>query len=386
MHILKLVTKNMLRHKLRTVLTILGIAIAVMAFNLMRTVISAWNSGVEASAANRLVTVQKVSFIYDLPYAYRDQITKLPGVKKVSFANWFSGVYIDKNQFFARFAVEPETFFELYPEYLVSNEEKAKFIQQRSACIIGAKTAKQYNLKVGDLMNIDGDIYPGKWQMEVVGIYHGKDKTVDETAMMFNWNYLNEQIRQSEPGRENRVGWYIVDINNPAERASISMAIDNLFANSTAETKTQSEKEFQQSFVSMSGAIISAINVVSYVIIGIILLILSNTMVMTARERIREYAVLKTLGFSSGHIFGLIAGESLLISSIGGALGLAITFPACKGVSDGLPANWFPVFNIEPITIVMAVGAAILAGVLSSVFPIYRALQMKIVDGLRQIG
>ena len=386
MRILKLITKNMLRHKLRTMLTILGIAIAVMAFNLMRTVVSAWNSGVEASAPDRLVTVQKVSFIYDLPFAYRDQILRVPGVKEVSFANWFSGVYIDKNQFFARFAVDPETFFDVYPENIISKEEKDKFIQQRNACIIGAKTAKQYNLKIGDIMNIDGDIYPGKWQMEIVGIYHGRDKTVDETAMMFNWNYLNEQVKKNEPGRENRVGWYIVKIDNPSNRATISLAIDNLFANSTAETKSQSEKEFQQSFVSMSGAIITAINFVSYVIIGIILLILSNTMVMTARERIREYAVLKTLGFSSGHIFGLIAGESLLISCIGGAVGLAITFPIIKGVSEGLPSTWFPVFNIEPITIVMAVLAAIFAGVLSSVFPIYRALQMKIVDGLRQIG
>jgi putative ABC transport system permease protein len=376
----------MLRHKLRTILTILGIAIAVMAFNLMRTVISAWNAGVEASAANRLVTVQKVSFIYPLPLSYRDQISKIPGIKKISFASWFSGVYIDKNQFFARFAVEPETFFEVYPEYIISDDVRAKFIKQRNACILGVKTAKQYNLKIGDIMTIEGDIYPGKWQMEVVGFYHGNNETVDETAMVFNWNYLNEQIKQTQPRRANYVGWYIIDIENPANRASISLAIDNLFANSAAETKTQSEKEFQQSFVSMSGAIITAIDFVSYVIIGIILLILSNTMVMTARERIREYAVLKTLGFSSLHIFGLIGGESLAISCIGGAAGLAITFPICRGIYHSLPSGWFPVFNIEPITIVFAVLTAIMAGVVSSVFPIYRALNMKIVDGLRQIG
>jgi putative ABC transport system permease protein len=383
---MKLIIKNMLRHKLRAFLTILGIAIAVMAFNLMRTVISAWNSGVEASSANRLVTVQKVSFIYSLPYSYKDQIAKVPGVKKISFASWFSGIYIDKNQFFARFAVEPETFFDVYPEYIISDDVQAKFIKQRNACILGAKTAKQYNLKVGDIMTIEGDIYPGTWQMEVVGFYHGKNETVDETAMIFNWNYLNEQIKQTTPRRADYVGWYIVEIDNPANRASISLAIDNLFANSSAETKTQSEKEFQQSFVSMSGAIITAIDFVSYVIIGIILLILSNTMVMTARERIREYAVLKTLGFSSFHIFGLIAGESLLISCIGGAIGLAITFPICRGVYHSLPAGWFPVFNVEPITIALAVTAALMAGVISSVFPIYRALRMRIVDGLRQIG
>jgi putative ABC transport system permease protein len=386
MRVLKLIFKNMLRHKLRTILTIVGIAIAVMAFNLMRTVISAWNAGVEASSANRLVTVQKVSFIYSLPYSYRDQIAKLPGVKKITFMNWFAGVYIDKNQFFGRLAAEPETFFDVYPEYVITDEARSKFIKQRNACILGAKTARQYNLKVGDLMTIEGDIYPGTWQMEVVGIYHGKHENDDETNMVFNWNYLNEHLKQVQPGRANNVGWYVVEIDNPANRASISLAIDNLFANSSAETKTQSEKEFAQSFVSMSGAIITAIDFVSYIIIGIILLILTNTMVMTARERIREYAVLKTLGFSSMHIFGLIAGESLLISCIGGAIGLAITFPICRGIYHSLPSGWFPVFNVEPITIVLAVLAALMAGIISSVFPIYRALSMKIVDGLRQIG
>ncbi|MFI5252797.1 MAG: ABC transporter permease [Bacteroidota bacterium] len=386
MRVLKLILKNMLRHKLRTTLTVIGIAVTVLAFNLMRTVISSWNSGVQESAANRLATVQKVSFIYPLPLAYRDQILKLPGVKRITFANWFAGVYIDKNQFFARFAVEPETFFDVYPEYVITPEVRNKFISQRNACIVGLKTARDYKLKVGDLMNIDGDIYPGKWQMEIVGFYHGKNENIDETAMMFNWNYLNEQVKQTQPTRANHVGWYIEEIDNPANRASISLGIDNLFANSPAETKTQSEKEFQQSFVSMSGAIISAINIVSYVIIGIILLILTNTMVMTARERVREYAVLKTLGFSSIHIFGLIAGESLFISCIGGAIGMAVTFPACRGIYRNLPPGWFPVFNIEPMTIVFAVLTVILAGVISSMFPIYRALHMKIVDGLRQIG
>ena len=175
-------------------------------------------------------------------------------------------------------------------------------------------------------------------------------------------------------------------IQNPNDRATISRAIDNLFANSPAETKTQTEKEFQQSFVSMSGAIITAINVVSFVIIGIILLVLSNTMVMTARERIREYAVMKTLGFTTSHITTLIAGESLLISSIGGILGLAVTFPIAEGIHKGLPTGWFPVFSVEPITVILAASTAILAGVISSVFPITKAAKMKIVDGLRQIG
>lgn len=386
MRVFKLVFKNMLRHKLRTALTIFGIAIAVMAFGLMRTVVSAWNAGVEASAINRLVTVHKVSFIFDLPLAYRDQIARIPGVKTVSYANWFQGVYIDENQFFARLAVDPETFFDLYPEFVISSSAKEALKKQRNACVIGEKIARDYKLKIGDLMSIEGDIYPGHWEMQVVGIYRGRDETVDETQMLFNWHYLDEQVKISQPGRASRVGWYLVDISNPNDRASISASIDNLFANSSAETKTQTEKEFQQSFVSMSGAIITAMNVVSYVIIGIILLVLSNTMVMTARERIREYAVMKTLGFTTGHITGLIAGESLLISSIGGAIGLAILFPIAEAIHKGLPSGWFPIFSVEPMTTVFAVSSALLAGVISAAFPIIRASKMKIVDGLRQIG
>ena len=386
MRILKLIIKNTFRHKLRSFLTILGIAIAVMAFNLMSTVVAAWYAGVEASAANRLITVHKVAFLYPLPLSYRARIEKIPGVKTVSYANWFSGVYIDKNQFFARLAVDPETIFDVYPEFIVSPEVKEALIKQRNACVLGAKIAKQYNLKVGDLMNIEGDIYPGQWQMQVVGFYTGKDETIDETQMLFNWHYLEENLQQTQPRRAGNVGWYIIDIANPNDRATISQAIDDMFANSSAETKTQTEKEFQQSFVSMSGAILTAINVVSYVVIGIILLVLANTMAMTARERIREYAVMKTLGFTSGHLFKLIAGESLIISCVGGALGIAITFPITAGIHKALPPAWFPVFKTEPVTLVFAVVSAILAGIVAAAFPITKAVRMRIVDGLRHIG
>ena len=384
--ILKLVIKNLFRHKLRTILTILGIAVAVVAFSLMRTVISAWYSGANAAAVNRLVTVHAVSFIYPLPLSYRDQIAKIPGVREVSFANWFQGTYIDKDQFFARFAVDPETFFDLYPECVVSPQEKQAMANQRNGCIIGTKIAKLYNLKIGDVMNIEGDIYPGQWQMQVVGMYHGRDENSDETWMLFNWHYLDEQLRQSQPGRAGQVGWYIIDISDPNQRATISKAVDDLFANSPAETKTQTEKEFNQGFISMSSAILTAMNVVSFVIIGIILLILTNTMAMTARERLREYAVMKTIGFLPKHIGTLIAGESLLISSLGALVGLLITLPLAEGIHKTVPPQWFPVFNVEPMTIVLGVGFALLAGIVAALFPTVRSVQMKIVDGLRYIG
>ena len=386
MKVLKLILKNSLRHKLRTTLTILGISIAVIAFVLLRTVVTAWYAGVEASAADRLIVRQAVSFIFPLPYAYRDKIESVPGVETVSYANWFQGVYIDKNQFFARLAVDAETIFDVYPEFLLTKEELATFKAERNSCIVGEDIAKQYNLKRGDVMTIEGDIYPGRWEFVVRGIYKPRDKTTDATQMLFHWQYLDERMRQDAPIRAGDVGWYIIKIKDPNQSASISEQIDALFKNSRAETKTETERAFQQGFVQSTSAIITSMNVLSFVIIGIIMLVLGNTMIMSARERTREYAVLKTLGFSQGHLVGLIMGESFLISAIGAGVGLFLTFPIVESFQNFIPKGFFPIFEIEPITVTFAVISALLIGIAASLFPIQRALKTSIVEGFRFVG
>ncbi|MBU1094885.1 MAG: ABC transporter ATP-binding protein [Ignavibacteriae bacterium HGW-Ignavibacteriae-2] len=386
MKVFKLIFKNSLRHKLRTFLTILGISIAVVAFGILRTVVTAWHAGVDASAANRLITRQAVSFIFPLPYTYREKIANIPGVDQVTFANWFQGVYIDKNQFFPRLAVEAETFIDVYPEYLVSKNELNTFKKERNSCIVGADIAKQYNLKIGDLMTIEGDIYPGDWQFIIRGIYKPRDKTTDGTGMFFHWNYLNEKLEKDSPARAGDVGWYIIRISNPEKSAEISNEIDALFKNSNAETKTETERAFQQGFLASTSAIITAMNFMSFVIIGIIMLVLGNTMIMAARERTREYAVMKTLGFSAKHLVGLILGESVFISMLGGGVGLFLLFPVVEGFAQVIPKNFFPIFNLEPITVILAVSSALLIGIVSSIFPIQRALRTKIVDGFRFVG
>lgn len=386
MKIVKLVWKNMMRHKLRAALTVLGIAIAVTAFGMLRTVVTAWNVGVEASAANRLITRDAVSFIFTLPLSYKDQIARVPGVEDVTFANWFGGVYIDKNQFFARLAVPGDNYIDVYPECIVPPEQLAVFKKERNSCIIGSQIAERYNLKLGDIMPVDGDIYPGKWEFVVRGIYTPKDKVTDPSNMFFHWEYLNERMKDQSPGRANQVGWYVIKVKNPAEAASISAKVDALFENSPAETKTETERAFQQDFLASVGAILTAMNVISFVIVGIILLVLGNTMIMSARERTQEYAVLKTLGFTGWHIVGLIGGESLLIACLGGGLGLAGTFPLVAGFAAVMPKGWFPVFQVETITLILGVSSAVLVGILSSIFPIQRAISTRIVDGLRQVG
>ncbi|OGU36396.1 MAG: ABC transporter ATP-binding protein [Ignavibacteria bacterium GWB2_35_6b] len=386
MKVLKLILKNSLRHKLRTLLTIFGIAIAVIAFGILRTVVTAWYAGVEASAADRLITRQAVSFIFPLPYTYRDKIANVPGVEKVTFATWFSGVYIDKNQFFPRLAVDPETIFDVYPEWVLTKEEKETFIKERNSCIVGADIAKMYNLKIGNAMTLEGDIYPGEWQFIIRGIYQPRDKTTDGTGMFFHWEYVNERMKIESPTRAGNIGWYIVKISDPGKSAEISTQIDALFKNSNAETKTETERAFQQGFLASTSAIITAMNFMSFVIIGIIMLVLGNTMIMSARERTREYAVMKTLGFSAKHLTGLILGESMFISFLGGGLGLFLLFPLIEGFSQVIPKNFFPIFNLENITVVLAVSSAVLIGIVSAIFPIQKALRTKIVDGFRFVG
>ena len=386
MKVLKLIFKNALRHKLRTLLTIFGISIAVIAFGLLRTVVTIWDSSVDATMANRLITRQAVSFIFPLPYSYKEKIEKVPGVNKVTFANWFQGVYKDKNNFFARLAVDPETMFDVYPEYIISPEELAAFKKERNACVIGADIAQQHKLKLGDQMVLEGDIYPGRWEFIIRGIYKGKNKNTDKTQMLFHWDYVNERMKVETPVRANDVGWYVVQIADPNKSALISNQIDALFKNSTAETKTETEKAFAQGFVAASGAIITAMNVMSFVIIGIIMLVLANTMIMAARERTREYAVFKTLGFSAKHLVGLILGESMVISCLGGGIGLFLTFPIVAGFEQAMPKGFFPFFYIEPITVVLASVATVLVGLISAIFPIHKALNTKIVDGFRFVG
>jgi len=384
----KIVLKNLFRHRLRTILTMLGIATAVMAFGLIRTIVGAWNAGVAASAANRMITRHSVSFIFPVPLPYRQTIARVPNVAAVSWANWFGGVYGDPNDFknfWPRLAVDPETYFELYPEFQLPPDQLAAFKKERNAAVIGRKLAQQHGFKIGDVITMEGDIFPGRWEWVVRGIYTGRDQTVDETQMFFQWNYLYEQVRAREPGRPVDAGWYILRVQPAEAMPRVSAAIDQQFVNSRAPTKTESEKAFQQSFVAMSSAIITSLQVISVVIVGIILLVLANTILMAVRERTREYAVLKTLGFTARHLVALIFGESLLIALCGGLLGLALTFPMVAGFGKALP-TFFPIINVAPLTIALALGAALIAGTVAAFFPATRVVRTPIVTGLRTVG
>ena len=385
MLILKLLFKNAFRHKLRTSLTLLSIAIAIMAFGLLRTVVSAWYSGVETSSASRLITRNAVSLVFPLPLAYKDRIRQVEGVTTVSFGNWFGGIYIDRKNFFPNFAVDPRTYLDLYPEFILSPEQRQAFLRDRKGAAAGKKLAERFKWKVGDLITLQGSIFPGNWEFVLRGIYRGRDENVDETQFFFHWDYLNETLRKTVPSRADRVGFYMIGVDHPNNSPLVVQAIDRIFKNSLAETLTETEKAFTLSFISMSEAIIVAIQIVSFVVIGIIAAVVANTMSMAARERAWEYAVFKTLGFGGWHIAGLILGESLLITLMGCALGISITFPAAYIFKKTVPM-YLPVFQVEEATLTLDLIASLGVGILSALLPAWRAIQVRIADGLRRIG
>ena len=381
---LKLLYRNSMRHKLRTFLTILGLTVAILAFGLLRTVVSAWYAGVEASSASRLITRNAISLVFTLPASYREKIRQIDGVKTVSWGNWFGGIYIDEKNFFPNFAVDPKTYLELYPEFSLPPEQQKAFFLDRRGAVAGRKVAERFHWKIGDIITLRGTIFPGNWDFVLRGIYKGRYPTTDETQFFFNWEYLNEAIKKITPRRADQIGFYIEGLKDPDRAAEVAAAIDATFRNSMTETLTETEKAFQLGFVSMTEAIVIAIQLVSFVVIIIIMVVVANTMAMSARERTGEYAVFKTIGFGKWHIAGLIFGESFFITLTGCALGVFATFPAARAFGDAMSA-YLPIFHVSRQTIYLDVVAAVVVAVVAAVIPTFRSVNIRIAEGLRKI-
>jgi putative ABC transport system permease protein len=386
MFLFKLLLKNAFRHKLRTTLTMVGLIVAIAAFGLLRTIVEAWYAGVDATSSTRLITRSAISVGYPLPQYYAERISKVEGVSGVTWVNWFGGVYIDRRNFFARFAVDAQSYFPLYPEYIVSDAEKAAFVADRQGAIVGRKIAQRFGWKVGDTIPLVGNIYPGNWNFTIRGIYHGNDARVDETLMLMHWGLLSENVRKRlGTAAANQVGLFMVGIKDPSKASQVSQEIDALFHNSTAETRTETEKSFQLGIVSMSQAVLMAIRAVSFVVILIIMAVMANTMTMTARERLAEYATLKALGFSPGFVVKLLFGESLMIAAIGGALGVALTFPLAMGFMKQT-GSLFKVFEVSDQTMMLQAAAALVVGLIAAAWPAWKMSRIDIVQGLRHIA
>ena len=380
-----LVLRNLFRHKLRTLLTALGIVVAIASFGLLRTVVDAWYAGANASSSARLVTRSSVSLVFPLPLTYAQKIRQVDGVESVAAVNWFGGVYQTERNFFPQFAIQAPAYLAMYPELLLDDAERRAFYADRQGAIAGRKLADQYGWKVGDAIPIRGTIFPGTWTFTLRGIYDGADKTVDQSTFFFHWEYLNETVRKSFPRRGDMAGLFVVKIRDPGQAAEVSQAVDATFANSLAETLTETEKAFQLSFVAMTEAILVAIQAVSYVVILIIMAVMANTMAMTARERYGEYATLKALGFSGLFVAGLIVAESVGLALVGAVLGVAATFPLAGAFGDAM-GSLFPVFYVAEETVMLQVAAALVVGLVAAAVPAWRAARIGIVDGLRAVA
>jgi len=381
----RLVAKNAFRHQLRTALTLVGIVVAITAFGLLRTIVDAWYAGANASSSARLITRSSVSLVFPLPLTYAQKIRQVPGVQSVSWANWFGGVYISERNFFPQFAIDPASYLDMYPEFILSAAERKAFLTDRKGAIVGRKLAEQYGWKIGDVIPLRGTIYTGTWAFTLRGIYDGADKGTDQSTMFMHWDLLNETIKKLYPRRGDQTGVFVVQLRDPAAAAEVSAGIDAMFRNSLAETLTETEKAFQLSFVAMTEAILLAIQAVSFVVIVIIMAVMANTMAMTARERGSEYATMKALGFSGGFVALLILAESVGIALAGGLAAIALTIPLADAFAERM-GSLFPIFFVSEQTMLLQVGAALAVGVVAAALPAWRTASVRIVDGLRAVG
>jgi putative ABC transport system permease protein len=382
---LTLVVRNVLRNRLRTSLTLVGLVVAILAFGVLQTVVKTWYAGVEGAVPSRLLTRNAISFALPLPQAYHKRISAVEGVRRVTYMSWFGGIYKDPKNFFPQFAIDAASYLDMFPDIVVSNKVRSAFLGDRRGAIVGRKLANRYGLKPGDVIQLRGTIFPGNWEFVIRGVFDGRDRKTDTSQLFFHWDYLNETLRVRSKAQADQVGIFAVEAVSINRVADVSQAIDGVFRNSLAETLTETERAFQIGFVKQTEAILISIRIVSFVVIFIILAVMANTMAMTARERIREYATLKAIGFSPGYVARLILGESVVIASIGGAIAIGLTPPVAARLAE-LSATLFPTLIVSVNTVILQALSALLVGVLAAVLPMRRAARVSIVNGLRALG
>jgi len=371
MNYFALVFKSAFRNRTRSIMTTAGMAVAVLSFLFLRTVVDVWNSGISAAAQDRLATRHKISITMTLPKThYQKIIDRVPNLSGVTYANWFGAVYPpDEHGFFANFAINGDTYFKVYNELVIPPDQLQAWQEDRAGAVVGPQLAKKYGWKIGDRVTLRGTIYPGDWTFNVRAIYDTTSKSFDKSTFMFHWDYLNDAVSET---RKEQIGFLGVRVADPRQGAQVARAIDELFASSDAETLTESERAFNLEFVSMYSAILTAMDVVSIVILLIMTLIVANTIAMGVRERAHEYGVLRAIGFKPKHLLAFVFGESTLIAVLGGCLGIAIAFPVISGfgkvIEDNL-SGMFPYFSMNTSTMMIAGGLSLAVGLISAIVP-----------------
>jgi putative ABC transport system permease protein len=379
MKFFRLVWANLKRKKVRTTLTIGSFMVAFFLFGILAAVRMAFSFRVDVAGVDRLDVINRVSLILPLPYSYRDRLLQMQGVSGVTYAAWFSGIYQDQRNFFPQFAVDKDTWLDVYSEYVVPQDQRDAFLRDRQACLVGRSLAKRFGFKVGDRIPLKGTIWPGTWEFNVAGIYDGKRSDVDTSTMFFRYDYLEER-RSFGKGT---VGWYIVKLNNPDDAVKVVKAIDENFANSPYETLTQTEQAFAASFAKQIGNVEFLIMSIGTVVFLTLLLVTGNTMAIAVRERTGELAVLKTIGYSDLGVLGLILAESVLIAGQGGLFGLALASVAVPGISHALPM--MGALRLSPLILLFGFFLALGVGAVAGLLPALGAMRLRVAVALRRV-
>lgn len=390
-----LAARNLLRNKVRTGLTVLGVAVAVVTFLLLRTAVSAWTAGADYAAKDRLVTRHKVTFIMPLPKRYVDDVRARShelGVKEVTWANWFGGKDpLHETEFFANFAVDSATYFEVVPEIIVPKDQLSAFMEDRTGAVVGDVLAQKLGWKLGTKVTLDSGIYPSDpdkpWTFTIRAIYTSVSRNIDRSSFMFHWDYMNDGLPQS---RKDEVGWLMAKVANPARTAEVGVSIDRLFEDKDIQTLSQDEHAFNQSFLAGFSAVLSAFDFISIAILAIMMLVLGNTIAMGVRERTNEIATMRAIGFLPRHIALWVLGEAAVLGALGGVVGLVLSYPLIElGLGRFLEENlggFFPFFRIPIPMAVLAFFLAVGLGVLAALAPARGAARLSVTEGLRRVA
>jgi putative ABC transport system permease protein len=376
-----LVWRSLMRRKVRTAFTFGCIVVSFMLFGFLTIVNSAFTAGIDFAGADRLWLFDKVSIIQFIPISYLQDILRTPGVEAAVDCTWFGGVYQDKPSQFPTFATEIDEYLKLYPEFKVPPDQLKNALADRQGAIVGRDTATRYGWKVGDRVPIKGDIWMTKdgqeWDFNIDGIYDG-GPTVDKTQFLFRYVYFDENRRA---GKGN-VSWYVIKLSDPSQGATVAAALDDHFANSQAETKTQPEKAVVADFAKQTGNIGMMLTLILTVVFAMILLIVGNTMAQSVRERTSEVGVLKTLGFSDGTVLALVLSESVLVSIIAGWPCLLLMYYFVGHGSFNMAM--LPVFIFKKSSLFLGLGLALGLGIAAGILPAMAAMRLKITDALRR--
>ena len=384
MKYIKLVLKSARRSKRRTALTMISVALAVFLFSALRAVLDGFDAVAAASSATRIVTIRSTSMIFSMPSSHLEGIKSTPGVRDATYANWFGGIYKDPKNFFGQFAVDAEGYLRIYPEILLTPDERTGFLADRTGCIVGDGLAKRYGFKVGDKMTLQVGIpvYGSRdFDFTIRGIYRSGGAAVDNQSMMFHWKYADER---STP--QGQIGWIVSEVSDPDRAVQVANAIDTKFANSPNETKTDTEQAFSAQFASMLGNLNLLLGSVALAVVVTTLFVAGNTMAMSVRERTTEIAVMRTLGYPAATIFMLVVGEGLLVAIVGGAAGAALARLIVNGESLGLTGGFIPAFGVGNGNLVVGLGLSVIIGMLAALIPATMASRLKIVDALRRVA